>query len=101
MRRLPKPWESWNMCVFLSFCVQQKRCEFSFVLSFTVFTVTKSVHDHLTTREALNIGTKIVKGQIELVSDFKILTVPWRKAPCETCAEDGGKLNIFQSFDLI
>ena len=27
--------------------------------------------------EALNIGTKIVKGQIELVSDFKILTVPW------------------------
>eukprot|EP00438_Fugacium_kawagutii_P029583 Skav213415 [mRNA] locus=scaffold38:11696:15840:- [translate_table: standard] len=24
--------------------------------------------------EALNIGTKIVKGQIELVSDFKILT---------------------------
>ena len=25
--------------------------------------------------EALNIGTKIVKGQIELVSDFKILAV--------------------------
>lgn len=42
--------------------------------------------------QALNIGTKIVKGQIELVSDFKILTVGEKVSP--SAAVLLNKLNI-------
>ena len=47
--------------------------------------------------EALNIGTKIVKGQIELVSDFKILTAPWSYDLCvgETKKSANAKKDIY------